>query len=613
MNLKKKLWIIYTLCALLSIVIWYIYSYPQMTFVTLTVDRTEALKIANEYVSSIEPDLHDFKHSITFKRSQMPNQYLQKTIGLDKLNEFIETYNFDLFYWSIAFFKEGDKEQYAVTVSSRTGQVIGYSHSLEETAKIDIITKNEARADAIRFLNERFNFDTDNYEIKGDLTTIYDFRNDHTFAWLHKDVSIPWTIKGGTGKLISSITISGDQVLRFSHHTFQVPEDFNRDLAKQGNISDNLSVVVRIFSMIFYISAVYFVVSRRNHLAMHTTKKTYIFISVIVFTLSMLGFFNSFESILSGYVTTSPFNSYLVRFFINAFVGTVMSSFFVLMPGLSGELIHFEVFKDKKQGSLLKYIHSTFFSREVAKSIFLGYFVFIILLGIQSLILKLGQKYCGVWVEYSWMTTLTSAYFPFLAGITLGFQASVSEEILYRMFGISLGKKIFKNTAAAVIASSLLWGFAHSTYPVYPMWFRAVEVSILGIFLSYIYLKYGFICTLVAHYVFDAFWHSTGYLFGEVHAYYLISSIFVIALPLIFGIIAFILNRKTEEKPMRWYLNKHQQFNKTILLTYLNVHQSVFKDKPAETIKEEIAGHGWDFAVVDVAVEDFLDKPKDTG
>lgn len=612
MKLQKHLWIVYTLCALLSAYSWFVFTYPQLTFINLTVDRNTALKIANEYVSSIEPDLHEYKHAVTFNRSQSANRYLQKTIGFQKLNQFIKNYNFDLFYWSIEFFKEGDKEQYAVTISSRTGQIIGYAHQIEETAKIEIIPKPQAKIDAIEFLKNRFGFDPVNYEIKGDLTTIYDFRKDHTFAWQNNEVSIPWTESGGTGKLVISITVSGDQVLRFNYNTFQVPDDFNRDLAKKGNISDNLSVVVNIFNTLFFISAVYYVVSRRNHLAMHTTKRFYILISIIVFLLSILGFFNTFESIVSSYVTTASYNAYLIRFFINALVGTLMSSFFVLMPGLSGELLHFEVFKDRRQGSFLRYIHSTFFSREVAKAVFLGYLVFIILLGMQSLLLKLGQNYCGVWVEYSWMTSLTTAYFPFLAAITLGFKASISEEILYRMFGISLGKKIFKNTAAAVIVSSLLWGFAHSTYPVYPMWFRAIEVSILGIFLSFVYLKYGFICVLVAHYVFDVFWHSTGYLFGEVHIFYLVSSIGVLILPLLFGIFAYLKNRSIEEKPMRWYLNKHQLFNVNILLTYLNTHRLEFLGKPAQTIKEEIAENGWDFAVVDVAVEDFM-KTKPSG
>lgn len=606
MNLKKHSWIIYTLCALLSVFVWYIFTYPQLTFINLTIDRNTALKIANNYVTAVEPDLDKFKHAITFNRSSMPNRYLQKAIGFEGLNKFITTYDFDLFFWSVEFFKEGEKEQYAVSVSSRTGQVIGFTHLIEETAKIDIIPKPEAKEKAIDFLRKRFGFNPDNYEIKGDLTTIYDFRKDHTFAWYHKDVAIPWAEDSGTGKLGISITVSGNQVLRFGYHTFQVPEDFNRDLAKKGNISDNLSVVVNIFNTVFFISAVYYVVSRRNHLAMHTTKKFYIYVSVIVFLLSMLGFLNSFESIISAYVTTASYNAYLIRYFVNALVATVTSSFFVLMPGLSGELLHFEIFKDKKKGSFLRYIHSTFFSREVAKSILLGYLIFIILLGMQSVLLKLGQTYCGVWVEYSWMTSLTTSYFPFLAGLTLGFKASVSEEILYRMFGISLGKKLFKNTFTAVIASSLLWGFAHSTYPVYPMWFRALEVSILGFFISYVYLKHGFICVLVAHYVFDAFWHSTGYLFGEVHTSYLINSIFVLAFPLFFAAAAYVMNRSTEEKPMRWYLNKHQQYNLNVLLTYLKVNRNEFAGKSAQTIKEEIAENGWDFAVVDVAVEDFL-------
>ncbi|MBP9854079.1 MAG: CPBP family intramembrane metalloprotease [Candidatus Omnitrophica bacterium] len=608
MNLKKRLWIVYVFSALLSIFIWYVYSYPQMTFVHLKVDRIQALRTANDYVLSLEPDLHEFNHAITFNYSQSADRYLQKSVGFDGLKKFLEEYNYDLFFWSINYFKEGEKERYAVTVSSRTGEIIGYSHSIDDTAKIEIIPKDDARNFAVDFLVKRFHFNPEEYELKGDLTTKYDFRDDHTFSWKHKNVSIPWTEQGGTGKLQSSVTVSGDQILSFHHNVFHVPEDFNRDLAKKSEISNNIGVVVRNINLFFFISAIFFVVSRRNHLAMHTTKKVYSAIAIFMMLLSVLGFFNSFESVLGGYSTTSSFNSYLIRLFISLFIGTFIASFYILMPGLAGELLHFEVFKEKKRGSLLTYIHSTFFSRDVARSIFLGYFVFVILLGIQTIIIKLGQKYCGVWVEYSSLSTFTTPYFPFLAGITLGVQASFSEEILYRMFGISFGKKLFKNTVFAVIVVSLLWGFGHAGYPVYPTWFRAIEVSILGFFLSFIYLRYGLICTLVAHYVFDVFWHTAGYLFGDVSAHYVISSVFILALPFIFAVIAFIVNKTSVEKPMRWHLNRHQLFNLNILLTYLNAHKNSFQEKSAEKIKEEIAGHGWDYAVVDMAVDDFLGK-----
>ncbi|MBZ0166042.1 MAG: CPBP family intramembrane metalloprotease, partial [Candidatus Omnitrophica bacterium] len=442
-----------------------------------------------------------------------------------------------------------------VLISSSSGEVIYYQHTIDETAKIEAIPKDEARELSRKFLNQRYGFNADDCTLVGDLSTIFDFRTDHTFAWQNDDVAIPWNEKGGTGKLISNITTSGNQVLSYAYHHFRVPEDYKRDQVSQQTISENINTVVRIFHMIFFISAVYFIVAKRNHLAMHTTKRPYMIIALVLFVLNLLGFANNFESILSQYPTTSSFNSYMIRFILNALLGTVMGAFYFLMPGLSGELLHFEVARSRGEGSLLKYIHSTFLSREVAKSVFAGYLIFCIMLGLQGLLLKSGEQFFDVWVEYSWMTSLSTSYFPFLAAITLGLQASVSEEVLYRLFGINVGKKLFRNTTIAVIISALLWGFAHTTYPIYPMWFRAVEVSILGFFMAFVYLRYGLICTMVAHYVFNVFWHFTAYLFGEAHIFYVVSSLIALSLPLVFGLIAFSINKKVAERPLRWLLN----------------------------------------------------------
>ena len=601
-------WLIFVALALAGALLWGMLRLPELTYIDLSVNRKQALDIATRYVAANEPQLGTYRHAIVFQRDTQTSGYLKRSIGTKKMKEFLRKYDVDLFYWSVRFFREGQKEQYKVLVSSRTGKVIFYQHQIEETERIEEIPKDGARERSNDFLHERFGFQIENYTLVGDLSTIYDFRRDHTFAWRHNQVSIPWKDGGGTGKLLSNITSSGDQILSYAHHHFKIPEDYQRDIQSKQVVSQNINAVTRIFHMIFIISAVYFVVARKNHLAMTTTMCMYIKIAAVLFALNMLGFFNAFESIITQYHTTSSMNSYVIRFLTNALVGTVMAAFYVLMPGLSGELLHFEMARSQREGSLLKYIHTTFFSREVAKSVLAGYLVFLVLLGCQALLLETGERFFSVWVEYSWMTSLSTSYFPCLAAITLGLNASVSEEVLYRLFGINVGKKFFKNTAAAVVISSLLWGFAHTTYPIYPMWYRAVEVSILGFFMAFIYLRFGLICTIVSHYVFNVFWHSTGYLFGSAHIVYLAGALFALSLPMLFAVIAFILNRRVDERPLRWHLNKQQAFNVTVLTAYLQAQAARFQGRPAAEIKSEIAANGWDFAVVEVAVDEFLGR-----
>jgi len=235
--------------------------------------------------------------------------------------------------------------------------------------------------------------------------------------------------------------------------------------------------------------------------------------------------------------------------------------------------------------------------------ILLGYIVAIIMIGIQSLAFEIGQRYLGVWVEYTWMAQLSATYFPFLAALTLGFIASSTEEVAFRLFAINLGKKFLRNTIAAVVVASLIWGFAHSNYLVFPMWFRGLEVTCLGLFLGYIYLRFGLICVFVAHYLFDVFWGTSAHLLGTSTPSQFYSALIVLLLPALFGIIAYIKNKREDESPLRWLLNKHQLFNLEVLKNYLRT-QPAPSGESLQQFKQEIAGHGWDMVVVEKAVDE---------
>ena len=248
------------------------------------------------------------------------------------------------------------------------------------------------------------------------------------------------------------------------------------------------------------------------------------------------------------------------------------------------------------------YLTSTFLSRQVSQTIVLGYLVFLIMIGIQAAAFEIGYRHLGVWTERTWMTDLSSTYFPFLSAFILGFQASFVEEITFRIFAISWIKKLLKNTFLACFFASLIWGYGHSTYLVFPMWFRGIEVTCLGLFLSWVYMNYGIIPVLVAHYAFDVFWSSASYLLGTTHPFYFYSSLGVLLLPLAISLAAFVVNKPQEQKQLRWKLNKHQVFNLGVLTNYVKNEQKLHNKTKAE-LRNEFIAHGWDIAVVETAFE----------
>ncbi len=615
MPIPRRTWFIFFCFSLLSLAIWFWFRYPQLVFLNLSVNRENALKIAKDYLKARDVPITGYQTAIVFQIDSEANRYLQKTIKFDGLQKFIKDHDFDMFYWTVRFFKENQKEEYYVYVEPSQGEVIALKHVIDESEYRRKNTKEEARAKAEQFLKDNFHFNPEEYEIRGNSEKVWDHRSDFSFGWSKREVSIPWaSIPGagqeysgkdkGTGKLMVSATISGDEVLSFSKNYFDVPDQFNRYLDRSQNVARNILTIINIFSFILFAATIFFIFIRRNHLAMHTTKKFYLGVMTCFFVLSVFSFVNYYQSFLANYPTTSPFGDYLWRAVVGLIQGTLFVAVAIILPGLAGELIQSEN-NQNQFGSFLYYIRTTFLSSIVGKQILLGYLVWIVMLGIQSLLVKIGQDYLGVWVEYSWMVQLTTAYWPFLAALTMALQASFAEEVMFRLFGINWGQKIFKNTPLAIIAISLIWGFSHSNYPVFPMWFRGIEVTCLGIFLSVIYLRYGLIPVIVAHYLFDVFWYTAEYLFGKAEAGYFYSSLGILLLPLILAIAAFLMNKSVELKPLRWHLTKKQVYNLNILKFYLQSHPEVLANKSKEKLRKEIASNGWDVSVVDVALEEF--------
>ena len=78
----------------------------------------------------------------------------------------------------------------------------------------------------------------------------------------------------------------------------------------------------------------------------------------------------------------------------------------------------------------------------------------------------------------------------------------------------------------------------------------------------------------------------------------------VLLLPLLFGIVSFIMNKSQEERPLKWRMTKHQIFNTEVLTNYLKNNPSLLDGKTKEEIKKEICSHGWDIAVVEVVLDE---------
>jgi hypothetical protein len=601
--MKRFEWLLLILLAVGGAFLWCQLALPRFQSIDLSINQNKAVEISKEFMKTQRGvDVHGYKMAVMFNVDEKTDRYLQKTLGNAAYQRLIKRLHYDLFCWVVRFFKEKQKEEYKVAVSSATGEVIGFHHTIEETAARPSIDKEKARLLAVNFLKATFAFNPAQYITHGEDVKKYDNRQEYAFSWQDKDIDIPWnkSREKGYAKLLTSVTVSGNEILSFDKYQFDIPDGFNRYVDNLKQIGQNLVLVFRILYLALITFSIVVVVNRKHQVVSRSVKPFYIGVGIVMFVLMFLDIFNSYQDILFDYSTTQSLGDYIVRQFIESVIGPFFIAVGFVLPALAGESMRHETTPLKKERGFLSALQSSFCSINIARQLFIGYIAAAIILGVQAFIFNLGFKYCGVWDELSWLTQASTSLVPAFTALMIGFQASFSEESMFRLFAINLFKRYGVPTILAVFLSAAMWGFGHTGYEIFPMWFRGVEVTCIGIIMGIFYLRFGIVCVIAAHFLIDAFLSSLPYLLKPGASFNFYTALAVVSLPLLLAFIALIFNKNTPEKSLSVRFNPQQQFNYHLL-------QELCRSKSPEeliALRKDLRRHGWDAAIIERVFED---------
>lgn len=595
-------------CAL-ALTAWQRYEYPRYKTLDLSVDKKTALVRAQEYLRLNNIDPARFSNAVIFDEDRWCNRYLQKTIGPSAQEAFLRQHDYDQFFWKVRFFKELETEEYIVKISPHTGSVITFKHLIDDTAPAQLLPQAGARKIAQAFLEKRFAIDLSAYAPHEEKVKRYEKRTEYSFSWEKRGVYIPWDRTGSTeggAKLLIGAIVSGGEVREFYRNALDVPEQFERYIDNQLVLADYLYNFYSILQLFLLMLAIVILIKRRYDIIPRITKKWFCFLAGALAILNIADFFNIMQEFVIMYPTSARLSSFIGLYALKAVLNITFLTVGFIIPGLAGESLASEVFVNRPTHTFLHHIRSSFFTRTVARSIFLGYLVFGITLGIQALVFYLGQKYFGVWRDSVRLTEFSSAYIPLLSACVVSIRASLNEEITYRLFGISLGVKYLRNSIAAILLASVVWGLGHTGYAIFPVWFRIIEVSLIGVFYGFVFLRYGLIPLIVGHFLFDSFWGMAAYILGRSHTQLFLGTIAILCLPLAFALVAYAVNRPDKERSFRESLNTIQAYNLKILIAF--VAQRKAQGAAACALKEELLAHNWDHTLVTLALREQFGK-----
>lgn len=275
---------------------------------------------------------------------------------------------------------------------------------------------------------------------------------------------------------------------------FEAPEGYEDYVTRQDKISERLTLIgsMGLSFILFVLAIVYAVLMRR-----HTSFLRGLLLTGVFLVFYIYNTFNMYDGFLAMAGETADAKSttaFLIAFqqFFN--IGIAASVYFAFVGGDG-------LWRSMGRNQWLRRGEAGF-GADAWQGMKIGYLAAFAFLGLQAVIFLVMERGFGVWsttdVTQSPLNFGIAWLFPLLAWC-----AAISEEAVYRLFGIGLFRKWFKNTAAAAIIPTIIWALGHVAYPIYPWSTRLIELTLLGLLFCWLFVRYGFAAALFAHAVFD--------------------------------------------------------------------------------------------------------------
>ncbi|CAM4353483.1 CPBP family intramembrane glutamic endopeptidase [Paenibacillus tarimensis] len=275
---------------------------------------------------------------------------------------------------------------------------------------------------------------------------------------------------------------------------FKPPEGYTSYVEQQDQISSLLTLTGYIgMSVVLFILAIIYAILYRRH----TSFARGWLLAVIFFlfyTANNINMLDGIEATLGEVENAAQM----------AWLGTIVTTFImgIMAASVYISLVAGDGLWRGMGRNLWPRWGETGYGDHVWTSMKIGYWIAFIFLGLQTLIFIFLEMGTGAWATTDVSQSPINFAYPWLFPI-LAWCAAISEEAIYRLFGIAVFKRWFRSTYAAVIIPTIVWALGHVAYPIYPWTTRLVELTLLGLLFCFVMLRYGFTAALFAHAVID--------------------------------------------------------------------------------------------------------------
>ncbi len=527
----------------LAVVFFLYQSAFPLALVDMDVTRDQAIANADAFLRQQGAELDEYRRAALFAGDTESLVFLQQTLGDAEAGRWAAS-DAPVWTWDIRWFRPGDAEEWLAFVGV-DGELVAFRHVLEEAAPGADLDEAAARVLAERFLRER-GADLSELEPVSASADKKDNRTDHLFVWESRGRTIDWRPEdpeAGTGSARVMVRVLGDEVGGYARF-LRIPEEFSRQFESVQSIGTFLAIASIVITVLLALVAMGIAIVRYR--AGEVDWRLAITCGVVVGTMFTAYTMTAWPEAQFRYQTSIGWGVFLGMMALGLVLAAVFYSVFVMFPTAAGESMARELFPSALRG-FSAMMRGRIFTPEFGASALRGYALAGAFLGFFTAFYWFARNYMGAWMpaEGPYSQIFNNAL-PWLTPLTISLVAAISEETIYRLFGISLFKRLTRSTTLALVIPAAIWAFGHSNYPVFPVYIRGIELTIAGTLFGVAFLRYGLVTCIVAHYVIDAV--ALGMpLVSSGNASFMISGLIVIGLALVPGFVGLVAGRKQGE------------------------------------------------------------------
>jgi hypothetical protein len=421
--------------------------------------------------------------------------------GHDSLNALVRGKDVAPFVWSVRAFVPGNPREARVHFAP-DGRIIGFERKLADADKRPTVSSDSgqklAQLALATWIDDRANrwkLLTSSYETKKTSARV-----DRTYTFERIDRRI------GGAPIRTEVGIAGDTPSRVRPYV-EIPESFRRRYAEMRSWNDLLALVASLgilgVAIIGMIALARFARERRVRWREPTAVGSVIGALALAAGLNELsGSWFSYDSAMSP----GTFQAMQVMLAVLLGVSTALLVGLTLAAAEAATRTAFPRHLD--WWKLWRYRGT----REVASRVGGGYAAATIAFAYVAIFYLVTRTLLGWWVPGELLDdpNQIASPMPWISGIAVSLNAGVWEESLFRALPLSLlslwiGQRSGRRwlMAAGVVASALIFGFAHSNYESWPPYSRGVEIFLDACFWAVLFLNFGLLVTVVAHFVYD--------------------------------------------------------------------------------------------------------------